>query len=268
MRENIVILKTQPEARGKVIAEPASALQKLADALAACTSALATAERGLRAAEAVLSEAAPAGFDHAAAGRAVAEARVADMLSGTATADGVQERCDRERAAAESASTAYAKRQADARAEVERSGPMIAALRAQAIALDMAVRRELVRLGKEKEAEAAQALGDAVAEYSRALIAFRALKWLQDAESIGGRGRQFAALTEPDLEMIVPTEIWDGLPAGWVPTSTRDLVRRDRYDLAAAVGERRREIMESATSGVYPKAGAQLHRADQIGGES
>lgn len=263
MKENVVSIK-QPEAeQGKVIAASDSALQKLADSLAACTSALATAEREQRGAEASLAEASPAGFDHAAAGRAVAEARVADMLSGTATADGVQERCDRERAAAESASAAHAKRQADARVQVERAMPLITALRAQAIALDLAVRREMVRLGREMETAAAQALADAVAEYSRALVEFRATIWLQDAAEVGRHGRQFSVLPEPDVELVLPAEVQGALPAGWVATSTRNLVRRDRYDLAAAIGERRRALMESATNGVYPKAGEGLHRADQ-----
>lgn len=268
MEKNITFLKTPPEAPGKAIAVPASALQKLADSLAACTAALATAEREQRAAEAVLAEAPPAGFDHAAAGQMIAEANVQDLLQGSSTVDGVRQRLDGERAAAEAASAAHAKRQADARGQVERAGPMIAALRAQALELDRAVRRELARLGREKEAEAAQALADAVAEYSRALIEFRAVAWLQAVEAIGERGKQFVSLDEPNLEMTAPNEIHDGLPAGWEPTGTRNLIRRDRYDLAAAVGERRRAFMEGATGGVYPTAGAGLHGADQPGGES
>lgn len=267
--KNVVPLKTPPEAApGNVIAAPASALQKLADSLAACTTALADAEREQREASAILAEAAPAGFDHAAAGRAVAEARVSDLLNGGATADAVQQRMDRERMAAEAAAVAFAKRQADAHAQAERAGPMIAALRAQALELDRAVRQELARLGREMEAAAAQALADAVVAYSVAIVEYRAIRWLQQAEVVGERGRQFTTLGETDLSMIVPDELRECLPAGWTPTSTSNLVRFDRYDLSMVVGDRRRALMEDATNGAYPKAGALLSRADQAGGES
>lgn len=266
MKENVVSLKTRPEVElGKVIAAPDSALRKLAESLAACTTALATAERELRAADDVLAEAAPAGFDHVAAARMVAEARVVDLLQGGSTVDGVQDRLDRERVAAEAASAAHAKRQTDAMGQVERAGQMVAVLRAQAQELDRAVRRELAKLGGEMEAAAAQALADAVAEYSRALVEFRAIVWLQHAETVGDGARQFTALSETDLALIVPTELHEGLPAGWEATSTRNMVRRDRYDLAGAVGERRREIMEEVTGGIYPRAGAGLHRVDRAG---
>ncbi len=273
MEKNVVSLKTQPEAApGKVIPAPASALQKLADSLAACTSALATAERERRDAATTLAEAAPAGFDHAGAGRAIAEARVSDLLNGGSTADSVQQRLDRERSEAESAAAAFARRQADARGQAERAGPMIAALRAQALELDRAVRHELARLGRELESAAAQALADAVAAYSGAIVEYRAVRWLQQVEVVGERGRQFTTLNESDLLMIVPDELRDGLPAGWVPTSTSNQVRFDRYALAGVVGERRRELMEASTGGAYPKAGVGLHRADiaadQAGGES
>lgn len=269
MKENIVPLKTQPEtAPGKAIAVPASALQKLADSLAACMSALATAEGEQRAAAAILAEVPPAPYDHAAGGRAVAEARVSDLLNGGATADGVQQRLDRERAAAEAAAGAFAKRQSDAQAQAERAAPMIAALRAQALELDRAVRAEMAKLGRKMEAGAAQALADAVGAYSTAILEYRAVRWLQQAEQVGERGRQFYPLDENDLILAVPRELWDGMPAGWTPSSTSNLVRYDRFDLAAAIGERRRALMEDATNGAYPKAGALLHRADQAGGES
>jgi hypothetical protein len=271
MKENIVAIKPQPEAApGKVIPTRASALRTLADSLAACTAALATAEREQRDAAAILAEAAPAGFDHALAGRLLAEARVSDLLNGGSTVDGVRQRLDREISEIESAAAAFASRQAVARGQAEHAGPMIAALRAQAVELDRATRHELARLGRDMEPAAAQALADAVAEYSRALIEYRATVWLQDAETVGEHGRQFSKLAESDLSMVVPDDLMEGLPAGWVPTSTRNQVRRDRYDLAGAVGERRRALMESATGGVYPKAGAGLHRidiaADQAGG--
>jgi hypothetical protein len=262
MQENVVALKTPPEAAGKAISVPASALQKLADSLAACASALTTAEREQREAAGVLAEAAPAGFDHAAAGSSIAQARVADLLNGTATADAVQQRMDRERTAVEAAAADHAKRQADALGLAKRAGPMIAALRAQALELDRAVRRELAGLGRDLEAAAAQALADAVNAYSAALVEYRATVWLQFVERVGDRGKQFDTLVEPDLEMVVPNELHDSLPAGWVPTSTSGLVKRDRYDMAGAVSERRRALMESATGGRYPKAGAGLHRAD------
>lgn len=273
MKESVVSLKAPPEATpGKVISAPASALQKLADSLAACTSALATAERERRDAAAILAEAAPAGFGHAAAGRAVAEARVSDLLNGGSTAEGVQQRLDRERSEAESAAAAFARRQAAARGQAERAGPMLEALRAQALELDRAVRHELARMGGEMEAAAAQALADAVAVYSAAMVEYRAIRWLQQAEVVAERGRQFTTLDESNLELSVPDEIRDSLPAGWLSTGTRNLVRYDRFDLAGVVGERRRALMEAATGGVYPKAGAGLHRADiaadQTGGES
>lgn len=268
MNHKVTSIRADDPAPGKAVAVPVSALQKLADSLAACMTALATAEGDQRAAAAILAEVPPAPYDHAAGGRAVAEARVSDLLNGGATADGVQQRCGRERAGAEAAAAAFAKRQADAQAQAERAAPMIAALRAQAIELDRAVRQELTRLGREMEASAAQALADAVVAYSTAIVEYRAIRWLQQAEVVGERGRQFTKLDETDLSMIVPDELRDRLPAGWTPTGTSNLVRFDRYDLAGVVGERRRALMEDATNGAYPKAGALLHRADQAGGES
>lgn len=270
MKENVVSLKTPPESTpGKVIGAPASALQKLADSLAACVAALATAEREQRDAEAILAEAAPAGFDHAAAGQAVAQARVADLLNNSATADAVQQRMDRERSAAEAAAGAFVKRQADARGQAERAGPMIEALRAQALELDRAVRGELARLGREMEAAAAQALADAVAAYSTAFLGYRAVRGLQLVENPGERGRQFISPDEVDLALSVPRELYDCLPEGWRPSSDASLVARlDRYDLAGGVSDRRRALMEGATAGVYPRAGALLQRAEQAGGEA
>lgn len=268
MKENVISLKTQPEvAPGKVIAVPTSALQKLTASLSACASALATAESEQRDAAAILAEVPPPPYDHAAGGQAVAAARVSDLLNGSTTSDGVQQRCDRERVAAEAAATAFAKRQADAQAQAERAAPMIAALRAQALEIDRAVRHELVRMGNEMEAQAAQALADAIVAYSTAIVDYRAVHWLQQAESVGVRGQQFATLTETDILIGCPAQIIDSLPTGWTP-STGNLARFDKYDLAVVIGERRRAIMEDATLGLYPRAGGALHRADQAGGES
>lgn len=269
MKENVISLKTQPEATpGKVIAAPTSVLKKLAASLAACTSALATAEGEQRDASAILAEVPPGPYDFAAAGRSVAEARVSDLLNGGATADGVQQRLDRERAAAEAATAAFAKRQADAQVQAERAGPMISALYAQSIELDRATRQELARLGREMEASAAQALADALVAYSESIVQYRAICWLQQSDVVGERGRQFATLVETDILIGCPAQIVDSLPTGWVPMSTGNLARYDRYDLAVVIGERRRALMEDATNGAYPKAGDLLHRADQAGGES
>lgn len=262
----ITSIRADDSTPGKVIAVPTSALQKLSDSLAACTSALATAQSEQRAAAAILAETAPAGFDYAAAGRSVAQARVSDLLQGGSTADGVQQRRDRERVAAEAAAAAFAKRQADAQAQAERATPMIAALRAQSLELDRAVRQELARLGRDMEAQAAQALADAAVAYSVAVVEYRAICWLQHAEVVGERGRQFATLSESDISIFVPNKLRDCL-AGWTSTSIDNFARFDRFDLAVVVGERRRAIMQEATSGVYPQAGAGLHR-DQAGGES
>lgn len=262
MKENVISLKAQSEATpGKVISVPTSALQKLADSLSACTLALATAESEQRDAAAILAEVPPHGFDFAAAGRSVAEARVSDLLNGGTTADGVQQRCDHERVAADAAATAFAKRQADAQAQAERSAPMITALRAQALELDRAVRHELVRLGNEMEAQAAQALTDAIAAYTEAIIHYRAVRWLQLVDVVGERNRQFATHVETDIVIGVPDALIDCLPIGWVP-SPGNLARFDRYDLVGVVNERRLALMETVTSGVYPQAGAGLHRAD------
>lgn len=267
MNSKVTSIRTDDPMPGKVIAVPTSALQKLADSLATCTSALATAESEQRVAVAILAEVPPTGFDHAAGGRAVAEARVSDLLNGKSTTEGVQQRIDRERAAAEAATAAFAKRRSDAQAQAERAAPMIAALRAQALELDRAVRHELVRLGNEMEAAAAQVLADAVVAYSTAIVDYRAIHWLQQADVVGGRGRQFATLVETDILIGLPDEIRDSLPTGWTPMSTGNLARFDKYDLAVVVGERRRGLMEAVTGGVYPQAAAGLHR-DQAGDES
>lgn len=266
MNSKVTSIRTD-DTPGKVISVPTSALVKLSASLAACTSELTKAESEQRAAEAILAEVPPDGFDHAAAGRSVAEARVSDLLNGGATADSVQQRCDRERVAAEAAATAFAKRQSDAQAQAERSSPMIAALRAQALELDRAVRHELVKLGIEMEAAAAQALTDAITAYTEAIIHYRAVSWLQLVNVVGERNQQFATHVETDILIGVPDALRDCLPIGWTPSPGK-LARFDRYDLAGVVNERRRILMEAATSGLYPQAGAGLRRADQDGSES
>lgn len=263
MKENVISLKTQPEAApGKVIAVPTSALQKLANSLAVCMSALATAESERRAAAAILAEVPPAPYDFAAAGRSVAQARVSDLLQNGSTADGVQQRLDLERAAAEAATAAYAKRKAAAQAQAERAVPMIAALHAQALELDRATRHELAKRGHEMEGPAAQALADAAVAYSTAMVEYRAALWLQISEVVGEHGKQFTTLVETDISIFVPNKHRDCLPEGWMPTPTDNFAHFDRYDLAGVVAARRRALMEDATAGVYPQAGAGLHRAD------
>lgn len=262
MINKVTSIRADDPAPGKAIAVPTSALQKLADSLAMCTSALATGESEQRSAAAILAEVPPAGFDHAAGGRAVAAARVSDLLNGTATAAVVQQRMDSERAAVEAAAVAFAKRQADARAQAERAGPMITALHAQALELDRATRHELARLGNEMEAAVAQALADAAVAYSNAIVEYRAALWLQQTEVVGERGKQFTTLVETDLSLFVPNKHRDCLPEGWTPSPIDNLARFDRYDLTVVVGSRCRALMEASTSGVYPQAGAGLHRAD------
>lgn len=267
MTSKVTSIRADDPAPGKVIPVPASVLQKLADSLVSCMTALAAAEGEQRDAAAILAEVPPAPYDHAAGGQAVAQSRVSDLLNGGSTAAGVQQRCERDRAASAEAAAAFAKRQADAQAQAERAGPMISAARAQALELDRAVRAELAKLGSEMETAAAQALADAACAYSNAFVGYRAVRWLQQAEVVGERGRQFATLNESDLSIFVPNKLRDCLPAGWTPTPTDNFASFGRYDLAVVVGERRRALMEAATSGVYPQAAAGLHR-DQAGGES
>lgn len=263
MEEHVASLKTQPEAApGKVIAAPLSALQKLADSLAACTSALATAEREQREAAAILAKAAPAGFDHAAAGRALAEARVSDMLNGSATADGVQQRLDRDRSAAEVAFATHAKRQTDARGQIERVGPMIEALRAQALAIDTAVRRELAAFGVANADEAGEELSRSVIAYLEKFINHRALRWLRSVEGFGDKGRQFwLPEDEMDLRISVPREYLDLLPEGWIHSEVPGGIVFKSYVVKRLVLARGTEIMQAATNGLYPKVGADLPRA-------
>lgn len=259
MKENIVSIGTQiGTALGKMIPTRASALRKLSDSLAACTAALTAAEREQRDAAAILAEAAPAGFDFAGAGRTIAEARVADLLQGSSTAEGVQQRLDHEKAAAESAAAAYAKRQADARGQAERAGPMVAALRAQALELDRAVRHELVRLGREMEDGATQALNAAIECYITAYVSFRAAIWLQHVGEPGERGRQFSFPREDDIKLVVPDACRSDVPEGWQQSADSGTVTWDRYGIARRVNERVTEVMFENTAGLYPKAGADL----------
>lgn len=251
---------------------PASVLQNLAASLATVISALVTAETDQRAAQTVLGETAPAGFDHAAGGRALAEASVRDLLNSGSTADGVQQRLEHERSAAEAAAATFTKRQVGAQAQAMRAGPMIVALRAQAIELDRAVRHELSRLGAKKEAEAEQVLEDRGAEYLLAFVEYRAAVWLQQAEIVGDRGQQFATLPESDFSMSFPDGLrdvlLDNLPDVLALGGPSNLVQLDRYVLANVISERRRALMAEATSNVYPRAGEGLHRTAQAGDAS
>lgn len=264
----VTSIRTDDPTPGKAITVPTSALEKLASSLAACTSELAKAENEQRTAAAILAEVPPTGFDFAAAGRSVAEARVSDLLNGGTTADGAQQRCDREQVAAEAAATSFAKRQSDAQAQAERAAPMITALRAQALELDRAVRQELVRLGYELEVPAVRALAAAIDAYSESILQYRAIRWLQQADVVGERNRQFETFVETDILIGLPDVLRESLPIGWTPMSTGDLARFDRYDLVGVLNERRRALMEAATSGLYPQAGAGLHRGGQAGSGS
>jgi hypothetical protein len=262
MKENIAFLKTPEAAPGKVIAASPSALQKLADSLAACTAALTTAEREQRDASAILAEACPAGFDHAAAGRALAEARVSDMLNGSATAEGVQQRLDRERATAEAASASHAKRQADARAQVERAGPMLEALRAQAVAIDKALRLQITAFASANAAEAGEELSKSVIAYLEKFINSRALRWLRTVDGYGDKARQFwTPDDEMDLRLSVADDYLDLLPEGWIRSQVPGEVIFKSYVVKRLVLARGTEMMQVATNGLYPKVGADLPRA-------
>jgi hypothetical protein len=136
---------------------------------------------------------------------------------------------------------------------------MVAALEAQAIELDRAIRQELARLGTAMELEAAQGLAAAIDRYSTAFVEYRAAVWLKNVKDVGQRGEQFARPEdEVDVSLNCPYPLLDSLPEGWAPTSLRYVAKMDKFTLARLVDARRREIMELETAGLYPDAGGAI----------
>ncbi len=235
-------------------------LEKLAGALDRVVSEREKTLRAVRSANAILREPSPPGFDHAASGRAIAQARVNDLLAGTAEADGVAAEFDRQRKAADEAHAQHARRHTEARRQLEQAESMLAALTAQAVELDRSLRKELIGIGASEEAAAAKALNEAIEGYITAFVDFRAVIWLQHVGEPGERGRQFSFPREDDITLAVPDACRSDVPEGWQQTADSGVVLWDRYGIARRVNERVTEIMSLSTAGLYPKVGADLVR--------
>ncbi len=249
-----------PGAPNKVVGGD-SMLAKLASTLERVMTERELNVRAVRSANAILREPAPPAFDNEAAGRSVAQARVDDLIKGTSTADAIAADFDKRREAAELAIAAYGRRQAEAQHQLDRANSFVAALTAQALEIDKALRKAFAGFGAERETSSADRLAGAIASYLDAYVEARATAWFAHVEQMGERGKQFSWPRERDVDLVVPEPCRDEIPAGWGVTAQTDVVRYDQYEIERRISARLTEMMRANTGGLYPEVGADLARA-------
>lgn len=216
------------------------------------------AQEEAQTAKAVLQEPPPAAFDHEAAGRAIAQARVADLMGGTNTADMTEKERVRERVLADKAAAEHEQRQADARKRLDDSNRLVQALTAQALEVDAAIRREFVADGVELASTARQALEDAAVSYLNAYIAFKAATWIGYV-GLGGDGRKQFYFPDDQHEttLSAPKEIIEALPDGW-KVGLGEAVIYSRQEMMGRIKQRVHEMMAARSGGRYPQIAADL----------
>lgn len=267
MKENVISLKTQSEATpGKVSAVGIGGgdemLAKLASALNTVMEERAKNLSTVNAASEILRQPPPSRFDEEASGRAVAQARVDDLMTGGSTADSVAASFDKQRTATEEAIATHERRQAEARQQLASANSFLQALTAQALELDKSVRTAIAALAVDKADEAGEAFSKSVIRYMEEFINYRALRWLRTVQGFGDKFRQFTpAEDEADLKLSVPKEFLDLLPEGWIQSEIPGGVVYKSFAVKQLVQKRGIEIMEKNSNGLYPKVGADLPRA-------
>lgn len=210
----------------------------------------------------ILRQPPPSRFDEEASGRAVAQARVHDLVAGASTAEGVAAGFDKQRIATEEAIATHERRQAEARQQLATANSFLKALTSQALELDKAVRTAIAALAVDKADEAGEAFSKSVICYMEEFINFRALRWLRTVQGFGDKLKQFSpAEDEMDLRLAVPKEFLDLLPEGWAHSEIPGEVTYKRYEVRQMVQKRGIEIMEKNSNGLFPNVGADLARA-------
>lgn len=221
--------------------------------------------RAAQDAQAVLRETPPAAFDHEAGARDVAEAQVADVVSGGSSAEAVAAETERQRKAAEKTLAAHEQRQAKARQQFDDAGRLVQALTAQALEIDSAIRREIVAWAAEREEEAARTLAKSAAEFMGTYLDYKALTWLRAAENRGERGRPFEHRYEDETLIAVP-EAAQGLLPGSFHYGSGETVIYSRNEFQRLISDRVHGILASQSHGLYPQLAASLSGDENAAG--
>lgn len=218
-------------------------------------------KRMARDASAVLSEPPPLAFDHEAAGRAIAHARVDDLLKDTNTADALAADFEKKRTSTEAAIIRHEKRKAEAKKQLDQANSFLEALTSQALELDQVLRKVFAEFGTQLESVMAKRLSDAIAHYIDEYVGYRSVIWLQYAQNIGERGGQFGFPEEVGISLTLPLACRDLLP-DLLPDDyvlgVDSVVTFKKYDIAALIKKRVIQTMEANSEGLYPSICADL----------
>lgn len=266
MTSKVTSIRSDDPMPGKVIAVGIGGgdamLAKLAGALSTVMGERSKNMGIVQAATEILRQPPPSRFSEEESGRAIAQARVDDLMTGGSTADGVAASFDKQRTATEEAIATHERRQAEARQQLATANSFLQALTAQALELDKSVRTAIAALAVDKADEAGEAFSKSVIRYMEEFINYRALRWLRTVQGFGDKQKQFyPPEDEMDLRFSVPREFWDLLPEGWVQSEIPGEAVFKAYQVKRMVQKRGIEIMEKNSDGLYPKVGVDLVQA-------
>lgn len=244
------------------MSEPSNtSIEKLAGLLATVVDSLKKSKADAAAAQAILSEENPPAFDDEAAARSVAQARVADLMNGTTTADALDAEQDRKRIEAEKAAAAHVQRQETARKQLADANRLAAALVVQAQEIDSQIRREFASDSAEWEASAEKALALASTRWLEAYVAHKAAGWLRHAEQHGEGRRQFYMPDQFEIVLSVPAPVAEAMPAGY-HLGLGEAIVYSRQEMMALIRERFIKVMSTRSGGLYPRVAANLPHQD------
>lgn len=238
-----------------------SMLEKMTSVLSKVMGQREESQRAVRAATAILREEPPPAFDHEAAGRAVAQARVDDLVMGGSTADAVGADVEKQRAATVAAITKHERRITVAQQQLDQATSFLQALTAQAREIDTAIRREFASASQEWEADAEAAMGRSAVKFLMDYVNYKAVTWLRFTERPGDARKQFSWPDQYEVTLSVPPSIIHMLPDGYHHGPGEAIVYR-KYEVAQLINERVNEIMGANSEGIYPKIAASLANQD------
>lgn len=208
-------------------------------------------------ARAILQDAATV-FDHEAAARLSAQARVADLVNGTSAADGIEAEFEQKRLTTEKANAALGQRQARAGKQLEDASRLVQALTTQAVEIDSAIRSELAAASCELEADAEQALAELAAKFLKAYVNYKATVWLRFTERPGEGRKQFVFPDQYEVTLSVPPSVVGELPGGHHQGFGEAIIYAG-FEVRRFINDRVREIMGEQSGGLYPRIGAGLN---------
>jgi hypothetical protein len=209
-------------------------------------------------AQAILHKAPPVEFDHEAAARAVAQARVVDLMNGSASADKIAAEFEQQRLQADNAAAAHDREQTEARKVLADSNRLVQALTIQAAEIDSAIRRELAAAAVVAEADALQRLTDSAAAFFNAYVDYKALNCIEHAETRGDGRHQFLfPKLNTDVHLSAPPAVLVALPKGCARGYGEEVVY-SRYDMQRLIDARVIELMGDQSGGLYPRVGSWL----------